>query len=238
MKAFLLAAGNGTRLRPLTSAIPKCMVPIRGTPLLGIWLDWCYSNGIDEILINVHAHAETVTAYLAGNFDIRVTVSREQKLLGSAGTLLANRDFIDGEEEFAILYADVLTNCCFEEMRAFHRAHRSLATLGLYRVSNPSMCGIASIEGNGRITAFEEKPAYPNGNLAFSGLMIATPAALESISDRVPCDIGSDLLPRLVDRMYGYVIDDYLIDIGSHEKYALAQREWPGRNQMVSARQC
>jgi mannose-1-phosphate guanylyltransferase len=237
MKAFLLAAGNGTRLRPLTNTIPKCMVPIHGTPLLGIWLEWCQLHGIEDVLINVHAHSDVVVAYLAGDFGVKVTISREQGLLGSAGTLLANRKFIEGEEEFAILYADVLTNCSFDEMQAFHRARRSLATLGLYRVSNPSACGIALIESNCRITAFEEKPVNPKGNLAFAGLMIATPAALDLIPDRLPSDIGTDLLPHLAGRMDGYAIRDYLIDIGSHDKYAQAQLEWPGLNRMVPAQQ-
>src|ERR1035438_711872 len=118
MKAFLLAAGNGTRLRPLTDTIPKCMVPIQGMPLLGIWLEWCRHNGIDEVLINVHAHPDAVAAYLGGEFGVKVTISEEKELLGSAGTLLANREFVEGEEEFAVLYADVLTNCSFEIGRA------------------------------------------------------------------------------------------------------------------------
>lgn len=228
MKAFLLAAGNGTRLRPLTNTIPKCMVPIQGSPLLGIWLQWCCRNGIDDVLINVHAHSDVVIAYLTSDFGVTVTIAHEQELLGSAGTLAANREFVKGEEEFAILYADVLTNCGLDELHAFHRAHKMLATLGLYRVSNPSRCGIASIDGNGRITEFEEKPAHPKGDLAFAGLMIATPAILEAIPDKTPADIGCDLLPHLVGQMNGYEIDGYLIDIGCQEKYAQAQREWLG----------
>src|SRR5579863_7404258 len=228
MKAFLLAAGNGTRLRPLTDTIPKCMVPIQGTPLLGIWLEWCRSNRIREVLVNVHAHPEVVATYLSGDFGVKVTISRENELLGSAGTLLSNRNFVDGEEEFAILYADVLTNFDFDELLGFHRARRSSATLGLYRVSNPTECGVVSIESDGRITAFEEKSAHPKGNLAFTGLMIAAPAVIDVLSKRIPSDIGSDLLPRLIGRMYGYAIEDYLIDIGCQAKYARAQHDWPG----------
>ena len=237
MKAFLLAAGNGTRLRPLTNTIPKCMVPIQGTPLLGVWLEWCRRNRIGEVLVNVHAHADVVTTYLTRDFGVKVVISREDALLGSAGTLLANRSFVEGEDEFAILYADVLTNCSFEELGTFHRARRSPATLGLYRVSNPTACGVASMESDGRITDFEEKPAHPKGNLAFSGLMMAAPTLMGMISKRIPSDIGSDLLPLLIGRMYGYVIEDYLIDIGSHANYARAQRDWPGLAHRAEARQ-
>ncbi len=230
MKALLLAAGNGTRLRPLTNTVPKCMIPIRGVPLLGIWLEWCRIRGISEVLVNVHAHAGEVIRFLCGDFGVRITISYEHALLGSAGTLHANREFIENEEEFAILYADVLTNCVFDPMLEFHRASRSMATLGLCTVSNPRECGIARIDDCGRIVEFVEKPQSPIGNLAFSGLMIATPAVLQFLAGEVPSDIGSHLLPLLVNRMYGYRIRDYLIDIGSREKYARAQREWPGLN--------
>ena len=228
MKAFLLAAGNGTRLRPLTDNIPKCMVPIHGTPLLGIWMEWCRLSGIDEVLVNVHAHADAVIHYLAGNVGVNITISYEPELLGSAGTLYANREFVRGEDEFAVLYADVLTNCDFDSFLRFHRQHNSLATLGLYRVPNPSECGIAEIDSENRIVSFVEKPPSRKGNLAFSGLMIARPQVLELLSSSAPSDIGSDLLPLLVNRMHGFPIRDYLIDIGSLKKYAKAQEEWPG----------
>lgn len=228
MKAFLLAAGNGTRLRPLTNTIPKCMVPIRGTPLLGIWLEWCRKYGVSEILINVHAHADAIENYLKSDFGVDIAISFEAELLGSAGTIYANREFVRGQEEFAILYADVLTNCAFDGMLDFHRKNRPPATLGLYSVRNPAECGIAELDGTGRILEFVEKPVQPKGNLAFSGLMIASSEVLDHLQNKIPSDIGSDLLPLLTRKMCGYPIRDYLLDIGSHEKYAEAQREWPG----------
>src|SRR5260370_4777615 len=110
MKAFLLAAGNGTRLRPLTDSIPKCLVPIRGVPLLQIWMDLCRRNGISEVLINVHAHAAVVRRFLQeSNIDLKVTVLEEKVLLGSAGTLLANRQWVGSDPGFLGFYADLLT---------------------------------------------------------------------------------------------------------------------------------
>lgn len=237
MKAFLLAAGHGTRLRPLTDLIPKCLVPIQGKPLLGIWLDWCDLNGISEVLLNVHAHPDAVIAYLKDHRGVKVTISHEKELLGSAGTLIANRQFVEEEEEFAILYADVLTNCSFDKMLDFHRVQKSQVTLGLYHVSNPSECGIASVGVDGRITEFVEKPAHPIGDLAFTGLMIGGPETMEALPNKIPSDIGSDLIPRLIGRMFGYAVDDYLIDIGTHEKYERAQKEWPGLKGIVRAPQ-
>lgn len=229
MKAFLLAAGNGTRLRPLTDSIPKCLVPIRGVPLLGIWLSWCRRYTIDDVLINTHVHAQAVCDYLAANdFGVRVTVSHEPELLGSAGTLQQNRAFVAGEPRFAILYADVLTNADFASMAAFHEEYQSSATIGVYHVAEPRHCGIVVTGENGLVTEFIEKPQRPRSNLAFAGLMIASPAVLDEIPRKAPADIGFDLLPRLISYMYAFTITDYLVDIGTMEKYEAAQAQWPG----------
>jgi mannose-1-phosphate guanylyltransferase len=111
MKAFLLAAGNGTRLRPLTDSVPKCLLPVRGVPLLEIWLNNCKAAGITDVLVNTHAHAETVRKFAAAQKSgVRIRIAEEPELLGSAGTLAKNREFVSGEESFVVLYADVLTN--------------------------------------------------------------------------------------------------------------------------------
>ena len=92
MKAFLLAGGHGTRLKPLTDSIPKCLLPICGTPMLQIWFDLCRRYGIDEVLINLHTHGEAVRQFIEKNKnDLEVHLFEEETLLGSAGTLLANR---------------------------------------------------------------------------------------------------------------------------------------------------
>ena len=101
MKAFLLAAGHGTRLRPLTDTIPKCLVPIRGVAILDIWLEVCRRAGVHELFINLHAHADAVrTALASKEVGIKVHLSEEQVLLGSAGTLAANREWVAAEPEF------------------------------------------------------------------------------------------------------------------------------------------
>src|SRR6266496_2785296 len=105
MKAFLLAAGHGTRLRPHTDGTPKCLLPIRGVPILEIWLALCRKHGISEVLVNTHAHAAAVKEFVAQWKDgIRVTVIEEPELYGSAGTLLANRDWVRGEDKFWVFY--------------------------------------------------------------------------------------------------------------------------------------
>ncbi len=232
MKGFLLAAGNGTRLRPLTNVIPKCLVPIRGVPLLGIWLTWCAKYGVDQVLINTHSYSDRVKEFVATyRGPVEVTMTDEPELLGSAGTLHVNRAFVAGEQEFAVLYADVLTNCRFDSMLDFHRLRQAKTTVGTYRVLNPTQCGIFVVDEKGRVTEFTEKPTVPKSDIAFSGVLIGGPALLNRIPLRTPADIGFDVLPNLVGEMFAFPIADYVLDIGTMEKYEQAQREWHGINQ-------
>jgi mannose-1-phosphate guanylyltransferase len=229
MKAFLLAAGEGTRLRPITDTIPKCLVPIRRQPLLGIWLELCRESGIDEVLINLHAHSDAVRQFLsANNCDVRVKLFEEPVLLGSAGTIGANRAWVESDPQFFVFYADVLTNMDLTAMLDFHRRSGMAATLGLYEVPNPSQCGIVELDSNNTIRAFHEKPAHPAGNLAFSGVMIGTPEFLQALPADAPADLGFHLFPKLIGRMAGYISREYLVDVGTMGNYEAAQRSWPG----------
>lgn len=229
MKAFVLAAGVGSRLRPLTDSIPKCLVPIQGEPLLGIWLRLLKAHGITEVLVNAHAHRSTVTEFVQAQFgDLNITIAEEPELLGSAGTLAANRDWVRAEPRFWVLYGDVLTNTHLENMLRFHEGHPSAATLGVYRVPDPRRCGIAVVDQAGRIVQFQEKPAEPRGNLAFAGLLVGTQEFLDAIPPCPPADVGFDVLPRLTGRMFAYRILEFLLDVGTHETYKQAQLTWPG----------
>jgi len=229
MKAFLLAAGHGTRLRPLTDRTPKCLVPIAGVPMLEIWLQVCRRAGIDQILINLHAHSDVVRAALQRKTDdIEVRVSEEPVLLGSAGTLLANRHWVADESSFWVLYADVLTSADLRRMLEFHAARQPDATIGVYQVKDPTRCGVVSFDRDHIVRRFVEKPFQPESNWAFSGLMVATPGMLDSIPRRFPVDLGFDVLPQLSGRMLAYEITEYLTDIGTMENYQTAQSAWPG----------
>lgn len=224
MKAFLLAGGLGTRLRPLTDSTPKCLLPIQGTPVLQIWFSLCREHGIDEVLINIHSHGDQVRKFIQENKDgLQVRLFEETELLGSAGTILANRDWISKENSFWVLYADVLTTANLNEMLAFHNARGQMATIGVYEVAHPSRCGIVQVDTTGVVRDFVEKPKIPVGNLAFSGLMLATPAILDAIPKTSPVDMGFHVLPHIVGRMAAYRVPDFLIDIGTLENYGAAQ---------------
>jgi mannose-1-phosphate guanylyltransferase len=227
-KAFILAGGKGTRLRPITDTIPKCLVPIQGVPLLTIWLRACRAAGIEEVLINLHAHAKAVRSFLAHkDYGLKVCMMEEESLLGSAGTLRANRQWVAQDESFWVFYADVLNRADLTSMARFHEQRRPAATLGVYEVPDPRLCGIVSVLPDGTIDHFVEKPDNPPGKLAFTGLMIATVPVLDMIPDRTPADIGFDVLPKLTGRMLAFPIRDYLIDIGTLENYQKAQATWP-----------
>lgn len=229
MKAFLLAAGHGRRLRPLTDRIPKCFVPIRGVPILAIWLEICRKYGVDEVLVNLHAQPQMVRDYFTKSaVNIKVRLFEEPTLLGSAGTLRANRTWVESESSFWVFYADVLTTANLTKMADFHQQRQGAATLAVCRVPDPTRSGIAVVDEKGVVRQFIEKPENPPGNLAFGGILLARPELLESIPQRTPADLGRDVLPRLVDRMFAYPITDYHLDIGTPESYLAAQAGWPG----------
>lgn len=225
-----MAAGLGTRLRPLTLAQPKCLVPIRGEPLLGYWLRLCRQHGVRELLINTHQFPEVVRAYLAGAArDLTLHVTFEPVLLGSAGTVRDNRWFVEGERAFFILYADNLTEANLPAMAAFHATHGGPLTMALFRAERPESCGIATLDSAGRVVAFVEKPTRPTSDLANAGIYVAGPDVLDLIPAKGPADFGYHVLPQLVGRMYGFILKGYHLDIGTPEHYARANATWPHR---------
>lgn len=234
IKAFLLAAGIGTRLRPLTEATPKILLPINGKPLLEIWLEHLRRHGIREVLINTHWQREKVEAFLEHrrNDNVRFVTYHEPSLLGNAGTLLANESWVAHGEPFFILYGDNLTNVDLTKMLEFHRHHGFPFTLGVFKTANPSQCGIANIGKNGIVTGFEEKPERPKSEMAAAGIYVADrrifrffPHEATHRSSR-PLDLGFHVIPRLVGNMKAYPIDDFLMDIGTPESYEQAKELW------------
>jgi len=230
MKAVLLAAGKGTRLRPMTDTVPKCLIPINGEPMLGIWLRLLKKHGISEALINTHYHAPQVEEFLRrDDSGVKVRAVYEEELLGSAGTLLANRDFLTGGEAFFIIYADNLTNMDLTKMAEFHRSNNKegLLTMGLHRTEHPTACGIATLDADGLITSFIEKPEHPESNLANAGVYVAGQGIFDYIpSKKGLLDFGFDVFPSLTGKIYGYEIEEYLLDIGTLENHKRAESEW------------
>jgi mannose-1-phosphate guanylyltransferase len=228
MKAFLLAAGIGSRLKPITDTIPKCMVPVAGRPMLGRWLDALAAAGVDEVIVNLHHLAPTVADYVATRVGPpKVQLSYERELLGSAGTLADNRRWIEGEEFFLVCNADNLTDFDLRSLVAFHQAGSAPATLTAFVTDRPSEVGIFEVDDAGWMEHFEEKPRRPTSQLANAGLYAFDPAVLGELPEQRPLDIGYDLLPRLVGRARVLPITGYFRDIGTLDAYHRACEEWP-----------
>jgi len=226
MKAFLLAAGKGTRLRPMTDRLPKCLIPINGKPLLYYWFILCRRYGISDVLINLHHFGDMINEYVGKNeFNLNITLAYEETLLGSAGTVKANSDFIRDEKDFLILYADNFTNVNLKTLLDFHRSRNAILTMGLFKTDTPRAGGIAEVDETGLITSFVEKPEFPRSDLANAGIFVATPHILQHFPSKDFIDLGYDVLPQLVGKMYGYRINEYLLDIGTLKNYERAQSD-------------
>jgi mannose-1-phosphate guanylyltransferase len=230
VKAFLLAAGLGTRLRPITDSTPKCMLAIDDRPLLDIWLDAFAAAGVDEVLVNLHYLPEVVRSHLAGRTaPPSVRVFFEAELLGSAGTLLANRDWVAGEGLFLACYADNLTDFDLRSLIDAHREHDPIATLTVFHSENPSAGGVVEVDADGTVIGFVEKPREPVSDLTNAGMYAFHPAVLDEIKDAPPADIGYHLLPRLVGRAHAVLVEGYFRDVGTADAYRRAREEWPVR---------
>ncbi len=232
MKAILLAAGLGTRLRPLTDRVPKCMLPIEGRPLLDLWLDSLAGAGVDEVLINLHHLAQTVRDHVDARRGLpAISTVYESELLGSAGTLSANRTWVRDEDVVLVCNADNLTDFELRSLVEFHRRSEVVATLTLFEAEFPSACGIVDVDEEGRVVGYTEKPKDPHSNLANAGMYAFDPRLFNEIEPPFPKDIGFDLLPRLVGRAATMLITGFFRDIGTPEAYERAQAEWPLREQ-------
>ena len=230
MKAFLLAAGIGSRLRPITDTTPKCMLVITDRPLLDIWLNALSRAGVDEVLVNLHHLPDVVAAHLsARSGPPRIRTSFEPELLGSAGTLLANRRWIDAEEMFLACNADNLTDFDLLSLIELHRQRRASATLTVFHSEQPSAGGVVELDDSGRVIGFAEKPSEPVSDLTNAGMYAFHPSVLDELDHEPHSDIGYDLLPKLVGRAWAVPVKGYFRDIGTPEAYRRAREEWPAR---------
>lgn len=234
MKALILAAGKGTRLGQLTAEYPKPMLPVAGRPLLAHQVEWLRSHGVTELAINLHHAASVIQDYFADGsaFGVAITYSYEPELLGTAGAAKKLANFLD--ERFAVVYGDVFTNVDLTDLAARHAAKIGSAdagvTLSLYRVPNPTECGLVDIDATGRVRRFVEKPPADQvfTDLANAGLLICEPPVLQYIPAATVVDFGRDVLPALLADgapVFGVPIapDEYVIDIGTPAGYARAE---------------
>lgn len=233
MKALLLAAGLGTRLRPLTETTPKPLLPIDGKPLLQYHLHHLENHGVTEVLINTHYLADQIDAFVESyqpiRSDLRIVTRYEESLLGSAGTLRANRDFF-GEDSFFVVYADNLTDIDYQRLWDHHEQHQGLVTIASYQEVYTAQKGIIEFDSESfRITRFVEKPAPGTitSNQANAGIYVSDARLFSYIeTEKVPCDFGFDVFPKLLEAgapLSVYPMQETILDVGTHKTYTEAQ---------------
>jgi mannose-1-phosphate guanylyltransferase len=232
VKALLLAAGEGTRLRPLTLTIPKCLVDIGGRPLLQHWLDDLAASGFfHTAIVNTHYLADSVEAFLSGYPNhIDVVTSYEARLLGPGGTLLTHRAALS-DDDFLVAHAD---NFSIIDWDRFVTAHRQrppecVGTMMTFVTDDPRSCGVVETDANGVLQAMHEKVADPPGHLANAAVFLFSPEVFDIIEDfggSDVVDISRDMIPRLLSRLATFQNTGYHRDIGTPGALDTARRDF------------
>jgi mannose-1-phosphate guanylyltransferase len=229
MKALLLAAGLGSRLRPLTDSIPKCLVPIGGRPLLDYWLHNLFSVGIERILINLHYHEELVLNFLnKSKFKDRIDTVYEAELLGTAGTMAKNLKYFAGER-FLVAHADNFCICDFNAFQVAHNSRPSEASLTMmtFNAPNPEQCGVVEIDEEKIVQQFFEKIVNPPSTLANAAVYIVENDVAQ-FCNTLPVgysDISLHVVPKYLGHIFTWQNNTYQIDIGTPESYASANKK-------------
>lgn len=235
MRALLLAGGLGTRLRPITDSMPKCLVPIHRKPLLEYWLESLFADPrIERILVNTHHKAEQVNTFLAGSrWRDRVDLVHEERLLGTGGTVLANRAYFGGRPLF-VAHADNLTNAPMCRLLDAYYAGGPdlLAALLAFRTATPSTCGILEIDAASRVVGFHEKVQNPPGDLANGAVYVFSPEVVERIAalGKDVVDLSTEIIPGLLPRVLAVEYPGFFMDIGSPEALESARKTFVSKS--------
>ena len=229
MNALLLAAGLGTRLRPITDHVPKCMIEIAGRPLLDYWIEMLVNGGVERIVINTHYLPDVVSAHVAASrWAGQIKLVHEAELLGTGGTILRNaQSLADGA--FLVAHAD---NFTLLDLAAFQRRHRerppgSIVTMMTFDSDDPQSCGIVELDDAGRVVTFHEKVPNAPGILANGAVYIFEPECVEVLADlgREVIDLSTEVMPLLLGRIFTYHNAVYHRDIGTPESLEAARRD-------------
>ncbi len=231
MKALLLSAGLGTRLRPLTDSIPKCLVPIKGKPLIQYWLEILCKAGITPVMVNLHYLSKQVEAYIQSSvYKDNIETVYEERLLGTGGTLLKNKAFFKDNQIF-LAHGD---NLSLFDINAFIDAHNSRPeqceiTMMTFETETPQSCGIVELDANNIVCAFHEKVDNPPGKIANGAVYILEPSVLKSLErlKKDEIDFSTELLPSYLGKIFTFHNGHYHRDIGTIESYNKAIQDFP-----------
>jgi NDP-sugar pyrophosphorylase family protein len=230
MRAMVLAAGMGERMRPLTEYLPKPLLPIANKPVMGRVLEHLGQHGFTKVVANLHYRPEEIVDHFGsgGDYGVKLTFSYEEELLGSAGGVRRCRDFL-GDETFLVTGADDLTSMDLSELLAAHRKAGAMASIALVEVEQTSEYGIVVTDAGGRIERFVEKPkGEAPSRTANTQIYLFEPEVFRFIPPDRFYDFGFNVFPAMVEAgvpFYGFSLDGYWRDIGSIEDYLGAQTD-------------
>jgi NDP-sugar pyrophosphorylase family protein len=234
VRALVLAAGYGDRLRPLTDRIPKPMIEIGGKPILQHNLELLGRAGVREVAVNVHYRPDSIRTYFGDGFALgaALTYFYEPELLGTAGAIRNAAEFLRGDD-FLVVYGDNLSTIDLRALIARHREREAEMTLALYHRDDPGQSGIVGLDESDRITRFLEKPSPEDifSHWVNAGYLVAKPSLLDAIPHRTPCDLGRDLFALLLQRgakLAGYRMTEELWWIDTLEDYERTKTAFEG----------
>jgi len=239
MKAVIMAGGEGTRLRPLTSNCPKPMLPLANRPMMEHIIDLLKKHGFDEIVVTVAFLANQIrTCFGDGSeLGVRMVYASEDQPLGTAGSV--RNAMAELDERFLVISGDVLTDIDLGRLVAFHEEHQALATIGLVAVDNPLEFGIVITREDGSIERFLEKPTWGQvfSDTINTGIFVLEPEIFDYIEPGRPVDFSSEVFPKLLDAgqpLFGAVAEGYWEDVGTLEAYLAAHKDMLDRKVAVN----
>jgi len=224
MKALLLCAGYGQRLRPLTHNIPKCLVPICGKPLLQVWIERLQFVGITEFLINTHYLNDKVEEFIkSSEFSNKIKIVYENKLLGTAGTLVKNFNFYKNDPDVMLIHAD---NFCITNFKLFIDTHLNRPsqcdmTMMTFKTDDIKSSGTLILE-DGVVSHFFEKDEKSKSNIANGAVYILSNKLCKWIKKNNYTDFSNEVIPELMNKIFTFHNKNIHIDIGTIKKYNLA----------------
>src|SRR5918995_478534 len=231
MKAVIMAGGQGTRLRPLTSNQPKPMIPVVGVPCMEHIVNLLREHGFTDIVVTLQFMPEEIRYYFGDGSDwgVSMSYSVEDVPAGTAGSVKLAEELLEGERVL-VISGDALTDCALTRVVSFHEENAAEATMVLKSVENPLDFGIVITEEDGRISRFLEKPAWGQvfSDTVNTGIYLLEPSVLAEIPTEGEYDFSKELFPKLLDEersLYGFITEDYWEDIGNLEQYMRAQRD-------------
>ncbi len=230
MKAIVMAGGQGTRLRPLTSNQPKPMVPVVNKPTIQHILELLQRHGINEVIMTLAFLPRLIRNHFGdgSSLGMHIDYTVEETPAGTAGSIRLAKDLLD--DTFLVISGDALTDFDLTSVIEFHRRREAMITIALKSVENPLEFGVVIVDEEGRIQRFLEKPGWGQvfSDTVNTGIYVIEPEVLDHIPEGQPYDFSHNLFPKLFDMrkpLYGVVCEGYWQDIGSLEQYLQANRD-------------